>query len=1096
MADKFLSLRSEKQRVFALEVERFGDKVGERPVVVSAERQRLAVFCGKADGSWATFERRHDELNTTARRPDRSHRCGWSRRIGVASGNDRIVLVYRRRFMRGNPPVATNVRELWIDVVSFDANTEQLSGLPEPIAVPRVALNISEFGVCLWADRLDDVLLIVAQAFFTGHNPGPALVLLTVPFPQDDGSGLATADWKVTTLDNGGWDFDVRREGQRLFVVHRRTADTYSTDINLPIDPYFGIPPLDLSDDPASPRPLEQMATGGLILLEASLPDGAVVSMDDTLPFGELPQIHRIDPVVVTMDRLRSARVESRLGVGRFAEASVLFPRWRTYLIMATARGWRTAPLFGETRDWPCSLTDIADAHLRIGLEVVFDARLMMRLQLATMFPNNPVSLFKFEVVDKGTLLTFAHRDAVFASLRATTFRVFPDDSGDTLVAQAEAYSTLDIGHRRIEPPREGATPVEHDRFAPFTLKLSRTHEDDYRFRRRELQTTNTLAWGLAAADRSPQTFYAYTDMGDAGGRVVYDQSLELLPPKGTVDDKAFAIDTVPEPAQSGSAWVRLDTPSFVDTELGGYLVMPLPPPRSLASEVQHALDALPLGAITTIQAAVADVENQLVGDGQLVFRDGDHIGNPAFVESVLLRRGTADAIEEFAVGVGERDPVESDSDEPFPISFRIFPTILFASQPIVFQARAPGFADDEVTYEWEFSDGTTATGRVVEHTFAATLPDQSTANPAAERADPIEVSLTVTTLDGRTNTATTSFALPASLWATLWEAFAPFRRRPDDEIEPGEDLFGALAPGFFATGVTIDLLKYRLEYKTSEDGEGVSVGVTYHQEHKGRFKFVDPEVPGQGDTLYEMPIAASLSGVRLTGNTGSALSGIVRIDSVKATMLYRKRFQACVQTSERRTEDPSSDTVVQRTGDDPRMVPSALCCVPVGDTSLLLDRLEVECAITDEARNLTILVAALLAAGFAAVLATVLVPLLIIIAPAVAVSTIVSGGISAIVSALVAGGIAWLGVLLLDALVVRPFVSSQIRDGLTQPSVRESFDDSGLMTYAGEGLAESLAVHLIADAGNDGRQRFRNSLFEIVAVESGRCKAKMKLSG
>jgi hypothetical protein len=1107
MADKFLSLRSGKQRVFALEVERFRTKLGERPVAVTAERDRLAVFCGKADGTWATFVRRHLELNRTPRRPDRSHRYGWSRRVGVASGDDRIVLVYRRRFILGNPPANTNVGELWIDVLAFDVDTETLGGLAEPVPVPRSSLDISGFGVCLWADRVDDQLAIVTQAFFTGHDPGPALVLLTVPFPLDDGSGLATAEWKLTTLDTGGWDFDARREGQRLFVVHRRTAATYTTDINLPPDPFFGIPPIQLSDEPESPRPLDQMAASGLVLLEVSLPDGGVLAVDDTLPFGELPQLHRIDPVVITMERLRSAQVQSRLGFPAFTQASVVLPRWRTFLVMTTQRGWRAAPLLGEARDWPCHLTDVAEAHLLIALNVVSAERPMIRLELGSLFPNNPVSLFKFEVVDKGTLLTFAHRDPVFASLRATTFRVFPDDSGNTLVAQAEGYSILDIGHRRVEPPREGATPVEYDRFEPFTLSRTREHEDGYSVTRRELETTNTLAWGLVGAEDNPQTFYAYSDMGDAGARVVYDQNLELLPPKGTVDDKSFSIDTVPEPGQSGSAWVRLQTPSFVDTRLGGYLFSPRPP-RSLAADVQRALDALPLAALFTVQAPETQVENQLVGGGHLTLRDADHPGNPAFVESVLLFRGTADAIEEFAVDAGERDPVTSESDQPFPISFLIFPSVLYASRPIVFQASVPGFAADELTFEWEFSDGTTDTGRSVEHTFAATLPDQSTANPAAEPADPVEVTLTVTAPDGRTSTATTSFDLPASLWATLWEAFAPFRRRPDDEIEPGEDLFAALSPGFFATTVTVDLLKYRLEFKTSNEGEGLSLRVTFRDTHRGRFKFVDPDTPGQGDTLYEMPIAVSLSGVHLTGNTGSLLSGIVRVDSVKATMLYSKRFQACVQTSERRTEDPTSDTVVERFGDEPRMVPSALCCVPVGDTSLTLEpgSLDVVCVITDEARNLTILVAALLAAGFAAVLATVLLPLLIILLPAAAVTAVISGGISAIVSALVAGGIAFVGVLFLDLFVVRPFVTSQIRDGLTAPEVKEDFDGSGLMTYAGEGLAESLATHLIcqakrdghsvADPENSGRNRFRPSLFEIVAVESGRCKAKMKLSG
>src|SRR5262245_27697000 len=423
MADKFLSLPSQKQRVFTLEVERFRTKLGERPVTVTAERGRLAVFCGKADGTWSVFERRHDQLNSTPRRPEGAKRCGWSRRVGVASSEDRIVLAYRRQFTSSNPPVTTDVRDLWIDVVAFDPDSERLSGGPAPIAVPRNSLGIDMFGNGVWADRVGDQLVIVAQAFFLTFRPRPpALVLLTVPFPHDDGSTLATAQWESTTLDEGGWDFDVRREGDRLFAVHRRTAATYATDIDLPIDPFFGVPPVILTDDPESPRPLGQMATSGLVLLEASLPDGTVVSVDDTLPFGELPQIHRIDPVVITIERLRSMILESRLGIREFTQATIVMPRWRTLLVMATERGWRAAPLLGEARKWPCCHVDMAEAQLLIALEPAFEGRPVMRLRLASLFPDNPVALFGFEVVDKGTLVTFAHRDPFFASLRATTF--------------------------------------------------------------------------------------------------------------------------------------------------------------------------------------------------------------------------------------------------------------------------------------------------------------------------------------------------------------------------------------------------------------------------------------------------------------------------------------------------------------------------------------------------------------------------------------------------------------------------------------------------------------------------------------------------
>ncbi len=86
----------------------------------------------------------------------------------------------------------------------------------------------------------------------------------------------------------------------------------------------------------------------------------------------------------------------------------------------------------------------------------------------------------------------------------------------------------------------------------------------------------------------------------------------------------------------------------------------------------------------------------------------------------------------------------------------------------------------------------------------------------------------------------------------------------------------------------------------------------------------------------------------------------------------------------------------------------------------------------------------------------------------------------------------------------MRPEIEKRIREGLTAPSVRQHLDETGILTYAGEGLAEALAVRLILQAqadghavdapGFDGRDRFRPQFFEVVAVEAGRCKAKVRV--
>jgi hypothetical protein len=266
----------------------------------------------------------------------------------------------------------------------------------------------------------------------------------------------------------------------------------------------------------------------------------------------------------------------------------------------------------------------------------------------------------------------------------------------------------------------------------------------------------------------------------------------------------------------------------------------------------------------------------------------------------------------------------------------------------------------------------------------------------------------------------------------------------------------------------------------------------------------VESGVPGQGDVEYEMPITVSLAEVGLTGTLGSMLGSLVAIEGVDATLLYTVRFQPCVQTSERREGGPETETVVIAAGEPPRMAPSALCCVPDGNSRLDLAELTVRSGLTTGARNMTILVLALVAGGLTAVVMAALLPLLIIVTPVAALPTILSAGISVITATLAGAGLAALGTWLLEGLVVRPLVEDAIRSGLTDPSTRAAFDEAGLARHAGEGLAEALAVrvirqaqadgHAVADPDLSGRDRFRPQFFETIVVGPGEGKAKIRI--
>ena len=621
---------------------------------------------------------------------------------------------------------------------------------------------------------------------------------------------------------------------------------------------------------------------------------------------------------------------------------------------------------------WPLHLVDLAPTHVLLKNSVAIQSRNRITIDLATLFSTNPVVLLKFRPTEKATELTFAHRDPQFASLRATVFLVSEDNGGDKLVVHKGDYLTLDIGHHLIEASKP--LPDEHRRFKPFAFDLEAAHEGKFPVHRKETVTANTLACGLAGADENPHGFYAYTDMGDGGARVFYDRKLGPPSPTTEPDEKAFWVDSIPETPQAGRAWVRLAATDFVDIGLSGYIVPQQTPSPSLGSSLEQQIDSL--AAAVTLGSSRS---------GTVTFRPNTDPTQPASVASIKLDREDVDEIE-GAAAVPQVEPILSRTSRRFRVSLEISPVLRFASTSIKFVGNSLGIPVGAVGFTWTFSDGTAATGSSFTRTFAATQYDPSSAGPVTEDADPLSVTMTATTPDvfaapngppsrPLVRIVRTSFPLAASLWATLWSAYLPFRK-PE-----GESPDGNKTPGFFVRTATLDLLKYNLVYETSEAGEGKKVNVTYKNKRAGRYRFVKPSVPGQGDTEYELPIDVTLSGVTLTGDFGSLLGWFVKIDKVVAQLLCTQRYQACVQTSDCRDDTDSSENAALGHERNKTMVPSALCCLPAGEVIVKKARQpKVTATFTDLARNLTLLVAALVAVGLALVVISALLPLLIVL--------------------------------------------------------------------------------------------------------------------
>lgn len=1108
MADKFPSLPNDKQRVFSIDLARFVVPGEERAVVVTSERERLVLYWSKVDGSWASLEIRHRPLNLTPRAAKDSGRFRWTPRVGMAVAGDRLLLVYKRRFEN------VSGDNLWLDLLNFDLASDRFARLGR-VAFPRGSFGIDRFGWCLWVDSHNEQLLIVAQAF-PDDESDPRLVLLRTSLPLDAVALGAGESWSVSELDSGGWDFAVRREGEALAAIHRRVADSYSVDINIPSDIAFGPITIPLSEKPDRvSRTLTEMVTQDLALVQLNLATSAISR--DSLPFGENPHIHQITPFIATVDRLASGHIDVSVGQVRFRNL-----RPERFLLGKTSAGWRAARLLDQQTNWPRYLENFARIQQAFDLHRVGN---QFRISWSALWSLRPIVLFKYEdkVDEKSTLLTFGHQDSDLGALRATTFRVSEDETGD-LKVQPETFTLLDIGHRHIATPEQpDEEPREHQQLQPHRIKSSATHAQDFNFVRHE-KSANTMNGLLVAPVDRPESFYAYTEMGDGGLRVVFDGKLELPPSIIKADEKTFVIDWVGEPAMPGRAWVRLATPGFVATSLPGYFISPLNLTKpSLANELQPVLDVLAFVAdLRRGPGPVSGVDPLTFplpfgGDGRVHYLEtpAGGISDAQKIDFISLTKEAADVLQE-EIDVLQEEIVESqlaepprptisDDSQPFRVEIHERTDVRFADNTLVFEGLVANEPNQAVfQFDWSVSDGTTFTGRIFEANLSATLPDFSRVNHG-ETQDDITVTLDVTAPDGQVSTVETSFPLPRSLWATLWIYYSAFRQPPDDAIDENGDFAisdseweSFLQPGMFVRDVTIRFFRYSIRFTVDEDGRGTRVEISNRPVHDGRFRFLE-NVSGQGDTLLEVPISINMDEVRLTGAFGGGIGNLIQMNSVAVDFLLQQRFTTGVQTSEQRDSFSTSETVWNYLlGEEVPAIPSALCCLPVGGSSLVHSVPFVDFSLSGSGWALGVLVPAVIAAVGAAAILVILLPLLIVVAPAVLIGAIIGGGISAIVAFLVGAGLGALATLIIQETLLRPYIRNKIDEALSGSTVAASLQSTALLTYAGEGLAEAIALKLIEEAGGNpvpnGRERFRSPFFETIVIGEDECKAQLRV--
>lgn len=1115
MADKFLSRPEVKQRALRVDLAPFNE--GRRGVVVTAEAERLTYFTSDDAGRWTFETREHQTLESRSRHPADMLSFPWSRRQGVATTRDLAVVAFKRALKDEDGPA------LHLDVLrAAQGRTELLTLMP--IRVPLGELGLEGVGVDLWAWIHQDTLMIVAQGWqrtltgpLPGRSPEPTLVLLRARLDFSRISDLSQPEsWKVTRLDRGGYDLDARFERGRVWVVHRRSAWAMRLARTGPgtvwffdQNPFPGATELDVDMPP-------------LVLVSCPFDTDQPTVVHDDIPAVEHPQIQSIEPPIFTGDRLKNVTVEMRGAEamdGTYWRPTIAHAEKR--LIWRFRETWAQSSIGDLTRSLPWTLQEVASAHWLVE-------RGERAASFATLLALAPAHMVKFEQTQKGPVLTLVRESIWHGSVVAETYRIVPSGASET--ALFEGLSIIDIGHERVMQGAEGKAvfPPDQAQYEPYVIDETTSQPGGLRVRTAfgtsggTTGTRNTLGALLVLHQEYGLGLMGYADGGDGGVRVVVAGRVEPVPPATPRQNlKQIPPDIVVGTAGPGRAFVEIAASGWIPTRLPGYAVpyndvlrrapagglpidialLLLEPlflhftPRSLGGGLQAQFDALPLAnALASGDSAVLDT-----------------IAQP----TLTLTQADADAIQASLVSTAEASGTTRSDGAAFPSRFTFAPGVAQAEVALDFTAGAEPPGGQSVTFTWTFTppddsgESVSSFGPSATSTQPFTFPVEGEWN----------VSLTATAADGTTSTASGRIDVAPTLWNLLW---SPFTTIPSESVA-----FRSL---------TLSLMRYDVTYATAADGSRQSMTIAYGSSHTTEMRFLAGEAGQQGRIELGMPIVMSSS----NGLLSAPASLVARFVSMRAPLRYERLFTPTVAASDRRSADllsgrrytridraspgptgaAASDVETVRRMDlstDARnssMMPNALSCKPINRGSVTRGNIELDLELTVGASAFIRIASVIVSLGLVAMLFGP------IMAAVVAIVGIVLAVPLVILLAIALG--LGLGELILtltrDAMIA--WATEEAEKGVDDSldDIREALDAAHLMTYAGEGLAEALAIEAIRQAIVDGhgvqppvhdtpepaapgerrkatgRERFREQFFETIVVGENRCRVLLRV--
>lgn len=1122
--DKFPFTSDEKQPALSIEVMRARHRLAgrdyEMPVIAVAELNRIVLFWGKADGSWGSIQRSHEEISASPTLPSMPYKLEFSRNVAIASAPDGLVAAYRRKL---NGQVA-----LFIEAAAFQPVDDAYRAVSDPVAVPLGELKYEAAGLDVWLDWTKDELLVLTQTFAAGTmNPELTLLVAHLTTVRDVAHLSHSARWKKYTIDKGGFDLAARRDldnFDNLHAVYRRSAGAISASAPWLWDSL-------VSGENQGALLVEQSLNTSI--LETSTDDEPLVwsrfelssrvaqVVDEKVPGGEHPHIVALDPLWLIVTRHGGLMVRTRSD-GHVKRVELAPSQGSAkFIVMQGNDGWHRARLLDAN---PTSLP----GHARLVVDGQWLAEIgPAKVRFGTLLDTDPVHCIyvsRGSPSSKNDEIVLMHHDRWLGVLAATKFAVFPAEpaSGTPVLVAPQGQSVLDVNHAvRHQQPLEALSrdDAELGQFAPNRVTVDADHPDGYKLR--FTCSVRLTMGGLPVAARDqPFGFFAYTDMGDGGVRAVLrsDVSLPAFVPPGA--PKKFDPASVPD--LGGGGWIEIATPSHIALALpryrapyadflrggwnedrefplliwgvllvaAGMVLAQTFAPRSIVVGVQPALDLLP--ELDALFLSGAPVEPPL----PVTLTPG----SAATLQGELVR--ASPALESLGRVVSA----------PLSLSFDVDHSFLMQGSAYVFSAVLTSSATPLVTpsFAWTFTFELTGGG---EEVVSASGPQANVTVPAA--ATLLSIALAATAGPDAVSTTSTR-PIRASLWSTVTAIYTTLS-------STGGVTFGSLSA---------DLGAFRLDF-TIAGAAVTTVTVTYATEYEGDYRFFDSPIPGQGQVELRLPVRITAPSVSPSGGL-AWLAGLVTITDVDVNLRTRQRFTPGVLASDRRTVDPvQSETFRTIDGNMGRSIrgmpdvetvteagpvqgsgfgssfplqylPAGLGMKPVGPVMAELASVNLAAALSPAAKTIGWLIFIVTALALVAPLTALVIVALVATGPFGAAAVAGTVALAALLAMAIATGLSWLVFdviaprLLTD--VIRNQVTTLITDQL--PTIAAALRSAGFARYTGEGLAEAVAKRAIEQAITDqlastppetgGRNRFRKQFFRMIVASEGKARIEI----